>query len=465
MKTTRKDQQGKKTETYKGILELLLVIGIILLIPLFFAVRTAANSQPAPLTPTTSAPITASASEESAAVKPQQPPACTFPLAEIKVEESKPEEYVFSEPQVVLTAPKGNLYGIVEWLPDSQQVLITENLRNNFVENNNNSPQQSISLYNPDTGEIKVYAIRPETQEPPSWHSGLNAVVYPAMNYFDVDKKNRTYKLSRQIWVSYGDPDAAQLLDDNLPQTPLAVKPDGSEMFYLSDKKISKLDKSLKELPSISFDPAQWDYAKERRYPDSSVSYKMAWQPGTSLVFLYSEANGKGGYTFILNAETGQVCELNFGGWVEEARWSPDGRYLAAIRSKKYVYPTYSAELTLLDTVTGTLVTPDVISQEIAGQHYIQGFTWAPDSRHLLAIGNLILSQNSLDENDNQWLLYLVDGISGQSINVEADYKNFTASPNNSLAWSPDGSKLVVHCQAPQYIDQICLISIQSIGQ
>ncbi len=238
----------------RKVLEALLVTGLILLIPLFFTVRTMANRQAAQNTPAPVMPTTASAPEAGDALQPKQPPACTFPLAQISTKESTPEEYTFSEPQVVLTAPKGNIYTIVEWLPDNQQFLMTENLRNNYVENNSNSPQQSISLYNSETGESKVYAIRPETQEPPSWNPSLNAVVYPVMNYFDIDKKNRTYKLTRQIWVSYGDPNTVQMLDDNLPQIPLAVKPNGNEMLYLSDKKISKLDKSLKKL-SVPFDP------------------------------------------------------------------------------------------------------------------------------------------------------------------------------------------------------------------
>jgi Tol biopolymer transport system component len=394
----------------------------------------------------------------------KQPPACAFPLAQITAVEPTPEEYTFSEPKVVLTAPKGNLYGIVEWLPDNQQVLMTENLRNNYVENNRNDPQQSISLYNPEKGKSKVYAIRAETNEPPSWHPGLKAVVYPILNYFDIDRQNHTYKFTRQIWVSYGNPDTVQILVDNLPQLPFAIKPDGSEMLYLSDKKISKLDKSLKELPPISLDLAQWDYAQNRR-DDRPVSYKMAWQPGTTLIFLYSEGgNGEGGYTFILDTDSGHVCELNLDGWAETAHWSSDGRYLAFIRSTNYAYPTYSAELTLLDSITGNLTTLTVIPQEVEWEHYVQGFTWAPDNRHLLAIGNIFLPRNSQGERNDQWLLYLVDGISGQSVNVEPEYKNFTSSANNSLAWSPDGSKLVTHCQA-QYIDQICLISVQRVGQ
>lgn len=450
----------KPSRKVKSLLEILFVIGLILIIPLFFAIKSLAGSQAEPTIPAPVVPTALQNAEPLTTAAAKQPPQCTFPLAQTTTVESVPGEYSFSEPQVVLTAPKGNVYHIVEWLPDNQQVLMTEALHNGFVMGNSNTSQEAISLYNPETGELKVYAIRPETQEPPAWQPESNFIVYPIMNYFDIDRKNRTYKLTRQIWVSYGDPDTVQMLDDNLPQLPLAIKPGGSEMIYLSDKNISKLDKSLKKLPSAPFDSAQWDYAKTRRN-DIPVSYKMAWQPGTSLIFLYSEgAMQGGGYTFILNADTGQVCELNLGGWAQVAHWSSNGRYLAFIRVKDYAFLYPRSELTLLDIATGNLTMFNVTPQEIAGQHYVRDFIWAPDNRHLLAIGEIYTSSNNQSETG----LYLVDSVSGQSTHVVPENKGFVFSHDNDFAWSPDGSKVVIHCPT-QAVDQICLISVQRTGQ
>ena len=57
----------------------------------------------------------------------------------------------------------------------------------------------------------------------------------------------------------------------------------------------------------------QWDYSKQRS--DIPVSYKMAWQPNVSLIFLYGDGNTRlDGYTFILDTDNGQVCELT---WVD----------------------------------------------------------------------------------------------------------------------------------------------------
>jgi hypothetical protein len=121
----------KKLRNTKGTLEALLVIGLILIIPLFFSFVTKANSPDAPNTDIPLQPTVAlSVPDSSDEAKPKQPSACTFPLAQIPTEEYVPEEYIFSQPQVVLTAPAGNPYDIVEWLPNNQQVLMTEGLIN-----------------------------------------------------------------------------------------------------------------------------------------------------------------------------------------------------------------------------------------------------------------------------------------------------------------------------------------------
>jgi hypothetical protein len=193
----------KKLRNTKGTLEALLVIGLILIIPLFFVMRSAAEQNAVPNTPVTlptvanapALPTVANAPEDNA-MKPKQPPACTFPLAEITAPEAAtPENYTFSEPQVVLTAPQGNTYNLAEWLPDNQQVLITEDLRN-VDRGNDKSLQQSISLYNPETGEAKIIAFRGSTDAPPSWLPDLNAVAYPSFTITDINRKAFTYNFS-----------------------------------------------------------------------------------------------------------------------------------------------------------------------------------------------------------------------------------------------------------------------------
>lgn len=460
--------QSRKTW---GLLETFLIIGLILVIPLFFAVKAMANPQVAPSEPEPVMSTHVNSPEENNVLQSKQPPTCTFPLAQITIAESTPVEYLFSEPVVVLTAPLGNSYNVTGWLPDNQQILITENLRNNYVSTNDNAPQQSISLYNLETGESRVYAIRTEINEPPIWQPDINGVVYSAMNYTSIDKKNAAYKFTRQLWVSYGDPDTAQLLADNLPQLPFAIKPGGSEIMYLSGKQISKLDKSLKKLPSGSFDSSQWDYAKSRR-SDKPVSYNMAWQPRTSLIFLYSRGGGSlgGGYTFVLDTANGYICELNLGGWADRALWSSDGRYLAIARPTSYTGLSDSVDLVVLDSVTGILRTIDVVSRDVEGKHYVTDFTWAPDNYHLLVLENVPSTYDPHRYETVHHELYLVDSISHESIHLFPEYKSFIGggAPWSSFAWSPDGSKLLVRCPVPRVpvgIDRFCLIPVQSTGK
>ena len=246
------------------------------------------------------------------------------------------------------------------------------------------------------------------------------------------------------------------MLSDSL----LAVKPGGKETVYLSDKEISKRNNILRDAPPVAFDLNQWDYSTRRS--DIPVSYKMAWQPNTSLIFLYSDGNIRlDGYTFILDANTGQVCELNLGGWALKARWSPDGRYLAIIRTHDH-FPISLSDLAVLDSVTGKVYTVIVTSQKENGNHYVEEIAWAPDNRQLLVVGSFFpYTTQSADE---QSRLYLVDFISGQSDDILPTYPFYAASSKSNLVWSPDGSKVLVRC--PTAADErICFILVQRSGQ
>ena len=125
----------------------------------------------------------------------QEPPPCTFPLAQTTTTESAPENYTFSEPKVVLTV--SHAVDIYQWLPDNQRVLIGQET----------DPGQSIALFNPQTGNIQVFGSRGSAGDgSPVWVTGLNAVVYP-----------RTAITGSQLMISRGDPANVQLLDESQP--------------------------------------------------------------------------------------------------------------------------------------------------------------------------------------------------------------------------------------------------------
>jgi hypothetical protein len=315
-----------------------------------------------------------------------------------------------------------------------------------------------------------VYAIRAEIYETPIWQPELNGVVYSALNFTSLDKAKGIHTYTRQLRVSYGDSDATQLLADNL-QFPIIIKPGENEILYLSDKKISELDKSLKKFSLASFDPDQWDYAKERR-DDKSVSYQMVWQPGTSLIFLYSGAglSSGGGYTFILDTATGNICELDLGGWADRARWSANGRYLAIERAIGYSFPVISSDLVVLDTLTGSLRIVEVVSQDIK-KHHVSDFTWTPDNFHMFVFVDI---PSTYDPNNFETLhhkLYFVDLTTGKSIPLFPEFKSFFAESipgSNNFVWSLDNSKLLLRCpliKRPAATDRFCLTSVQRADQ
>ncbi|MBI5297052.1 MAG: hypothetical protein HY869_16360 [Chloroflexi bacterium] len=449
----------KKTRKSNGTLETLLVIGLILIIPLFFVIRTAAEQNAAQNTPVPSQPMevntpalpTAANTAEDSAMKPQQPPACTFPLAQTTTEESTSQKYTFFNPQVVYTPnPNDSDVEIVDWLPDNQQVLIVQNIKG--------VPQQKIELFDSETGERKVYATREQTEQPPSWNQESEAVIYPVKHI--IAFKNNIPETTRQVWVSHGNPDAAQMLANNLPQFAVVVKPGNGQIAYFSNKQISKKNEVMQSMASAPFDLEQWNYRnlKSGIFP---LMYDMTWRPGSSQVFLYTFADGDPGYTFLLDVDSGEICELNLDGWAVTARWSPNGRYLAIDRSQSTDRPVNPTVLTVLDTVTGNIYTPKVISQELDGERNIVGLAWGPDNRHLIVLGALLPSRSCVSDCYPDVRLYLVDFLSGQVDAVLPDSKFVINDMGTNLAWSPNGSKIVALC----WPGLLCNASVQINGQ
>lgn len=454
-----------RPRTFKELLEILLVIAAIILIPLFFAIRSQAGQMADVITPipevtnipggTSVAPVApifppvAQPTAAPAVALGKQPPTCTFPLAQIKTAASTPQNYTFSDPQVVLTDKLQP--DIVDWLPDNQNVLI---MPLKLIDLGINGYQQTIELFNPETKETQIYAIRRKGAEaPPIWNPKLNAVVYAATNVLGEDSATNQLKFTRQIRISYGNPNDTQILADNLPQYYMAVKPDGSQTVYLQEKQFVKLDASLRPLPSVAFNQKAQDY-KHENTGNATVDYQMAWRPSSSQIFLYNWAYDNLGYTYIMETDTGRLCNLDFGGWALVTRWSPNGRYLAIIRAQGRV-PLQSSDLAVLDTATGNLYTLGV-PQEIGGRHILKDIAWAPDNRHLFFIGS---------SNDYSGTLFLGDFISGQVDHILPSYKFMAINVGTNLAWSPDGSKLLMNCPISEEVSQVCLISVQTRGQ
>ncbi len=437
-------ENANRQRKAKITVETLLVIAAILIIPLFFAIRSGANS-PAVQGTSTIAPQPTPASATAAQTNAKEPPACTFPLAQTTTAEAAPHEYVLSGPNVALTADAN--IGIVEWLPDSQQVLMTQDSRINN--------QQTIEIFDTQTGNIQVYATRTRISQSPSWLPELKAVIYPVMNILKVDNANHRYEFTHQVRLSLGDPNSTQLVADNLSDFSIVVKPDKSQIGYLSNGRLIKQNSLLRGAQSVAFDPTKWEYRRSIYQP---VPYQMDWRPSTSQVFLYSKGDA-GGYTFLLDADTGEICEINFGskdqapGWTEVAHWSPNGRYLAGVRTWGML-PVHSSDLAVLDVETGKLYAMTLPSSNGKSPQFVNDIAWAPDSQHLAAIGQ------TLSENQNLLGgLYLADFLSGDSSLVPSDQNLGSGLGDINLIWSQDGSQLMVKCPTNQE-DRLCLFSV-----
>ncbi len=72
-------------------------------------------------------------------------------------------------------------------------------------------------------------------------------------------------------------------------------------------------------------------------------------------------------------------------GWAGVARWSPDGRYLAMVKTWGSL-PVKSTNIAVLDMETGKINSFPVIL-DMKETQLISDIAWAPDNRHLVIIG------------------------------------------------------------------------------
>ena len=468
---------------HRKIFKVLLVIGIVALIsasclmqtqihPLAATNTAVPSISPAPsyiplITPTAFVPTPTMPIAK-------EPPPCTFPLPQTTTEESSPENYTFSEPKVMITDEHA-AFDIVQWLPDSQRALIVRDVIKKGYEQYN-----SIELFNPRTVKVQVYA-QPQYSMYPSWIPGLEGVLYPEtrVNSYSTNANGMSIAstiVSEQIlWISNGDPNKVQNIEEQqykpfiLPHewiiSSLAVKPDGSQIVYLKtngdhlfqlySRDVSQGSLGVEQLipQLIPFDTSQ--------SAAPQLSYEMAWRPDLSQILFYS-SNSSNDHTFLFDDNNGEVCELSFQNYVYLARWSSNGLYLAVLRAPRYFPYPNDVDLAVLDTVTGKLYPIDatkLISPYRAdrGGHDVSDIAWAPDNRHLLAIGTLFCAGSSCWQPES--FLYLVDFLSGEVNPLFPSEQFDDGFPDRGLAWSPDGSKVLTLCRG------LCLISVQKTGQ
>jgi WD40 repeat protein len=348
------------------------------------------------------------------------------------------EAYVFSEPSVVLTHTSG--IAIVGWLPDGQQILI---IRTTLED------RDYIETFNVQTRQIQRYAERHSYSISPgtklAWLSSPKAVAF-------VD---RTANGQDVLRISWGEGMSVREVGSNLT-TFLAASPDGNQVLFFSwgAKQPQVYNLALDQtyllpffLPILS--PQDLLALGQIEGP---IPYQAIWHPNGDRIGFYNDTG-----FYLANLITGQICEINLGPhvdgkrWAVEARWSPDGRYLAA-RTTVGDPVVQFIDLTLIDTITGEQRHLDL------GRQYISDMTWAPNSRDLLVAAE---SDDHIRD-----LLYLVDAVTGDSRQILVN-DSFVAAGYWGIAWSPTGQTIAVPCStlkpsgASTEEGRVCTITVE----
>jgi dipeptidyl aminopeptidase/acylaminoacyl peptidase len=367
---------------------------------------------------------------------------------------SKIEDYIFSDPQIVLTTTKETVnISLVDWLPDNQHILIVRDEAD---------ATQPIGLFDPSNRDFQVLAIRKfRSDVDPVWQSALNTVAYTELFY--PNGINKPDIFSRQLWIGRGGSEKAQLLADNLANENLAYNSSGDQIAYFVDRNLVVLDSNLKQAFGITLSPAIKGLEVERWDSDWMLhGYQVAWRPGTEQFVLYGVFRTNN-FIPLIDVYTGQICRLDIGGWAGVLRWSPNGRYLAAIRAKEDI-PVKTSDLIVLDMNTGQQYVQKIVTDQANIPYGIKDIAWSPDSQSIIVLAHY--SEYPTSDSRNRQIhsgLYLVDFLHEKNIQVLPQYqfKGFLWGTN--LAWSPDGKKLLVSCRKNAL--QFCLIDVNTISQ
>jgi hypothetical protein len=399
------------------------LISVLLGIALISACKPGSRSQAIqPLTATIDttasiAPVTSTA---------DKPPLCQF-SSQSAVEEpiDSLDRYVFAEPSVILTSSTPTIsLGIVQWLPDSQNLLITRKSAN--------TGEQTIEVFNVVTGDTRVYAHQ-QNGSGGFWVPDHQAVIY--YERVPVNSAHGVWRV--EYWASFGNPSEPMHLVDDLSNV-VQIDADSQSVFrWRSANKELAPTGNLSQvlmLQDLPFDLEQW---KDSKASEGSASenawFNIAKQPSGTLIALYD-----GPQLFLLETSTNQSCEIELGIPVRitSAEWSQDGRYLAMKTASDLPGQSFSsAGLTVLDATTGHFYTPEI------GKELVRQVSWVPQSHDLLVttdkrqpdghFGTQVQLVNFIHETTR----VLVD---------DGKWNQFNAGPNP--LWSPDGQSLAIGC-------------------
>ncbi len=352
------------------------------------------------------------------------PPAGGMPPAEAII---PLDTYSFSEPQLVLTTTAH--IQIEQWLPDSGTLLISSEP--------NISQTVSVALVNINTGGITEIVEPRRYLRKPRWLAEDRTVIWRELGdvldsvptYWEPGVQLRSFELLSTKRLS-GNGNGAGVTHD--------VSPNGKEFVFLSlpgGTQPFLWNQVTKMLRALPVDLATWRYQTSGT-PYPFQPFNVVWQPNNKKLLFWD-----GTWTFLYDLTTDSGCEIRIGTFiatpftfVQEAAWSPNGRYLLL---KNAEYPPYTMTsgphdlVLILDTYTGEGV-------QYALGNLVVNLSWAPDNQ------TIAMTKKTGEETDsygrfNLYDLFLFNGRSGETRQILPEQEG--GDPKRPL-WSPDGTLL-----------------------
>jgi WD40 repeat protein len=321
--------------------------------------------------------------------------------------------YIFSPPELILTH---NYIEIVDWLPDSNEKLVIRNFeddkflvetldiktgqRQRLVETNRyivgnpvilSANQQIAYLAQDGIGAINLHFNDLNTRETStSALSGISPPIVP----------NRA-----ETGILVFDTQMSRLLDTN--------------------QKARKTQNVLERTPLPIVEDGPFAH------------YRATWADKTDWIAYYNPEK-----FILINPQTGETRGVDLGKgpgdlgqlWVTYATWSPDGQKLALIVTAGTMFPPLNfTQLAIFNPSTNEV---QLIEDNFV---YVSDITWAPNSKQVLIKPNI-----GTYEGYSVHALFLVDILSNDITPVPVMPKNALGGAYNGLAWSPDGTEIVV---------------------
>jgi Tol biopolymer transport system component len=337
---------------------------------------------------------------------------------------------------------------VFDWLPDGERLLIARRA-------DPHPPEEYLEVFNVQTGALQRlgewdifsggYNIEPV------WLDAEQAIVFG-------DRVNGQRGL--YIGREHGAP--AQEIVAGLASLHPAVSPDGQRIVFLPETPANQpqiLDIARSQRQNLASTlPVLPEKLAMQLHISRQDPYHMVWHPDGSRIAFYNNVS-----FYLADLGTGQMCELHLGAhggqklWGVDAKWSPDGRYLAALTTAGEPVVSF-IDLTILDMSTGETRRIDL------GYEYLHTLSWSPNSRDLATMASAVHVDFA---RQYQYDLYLVDAVTGDSRQMLAEHI-FMLSGVYGVAWSPDGQEIALACPTIDPVEdviaegRVCLISVET---